>query len=121
MNTTIMRADQLEARFERLLVDFGNLQQQVAGLLNQLQGLQGGNQQPQGGGGGGTYESTAVLAPGTNTGITVSSRTSAGINALPGTYTVYNDMGTTSTVSGKTIILSNNGDGTFTVVTQSCT
>src|SRR5271166_3257690 len=125
MNTTIMRADQLEARFERLLVDFGNLQQQVAGLLNQLQGLQGGNQQPQGGGGGVTYmvmAPTAAITAGLLTpltGQTVVVISGAATVTVSTNATIYNNMAS-NTVISKPLVVGPNNDGTYTVITQSC-
>ncbi len=120
MNTTIIRADQLEARFERLLVDFGNLQQQVASLINQLQGLQGGNQQPQNGGGGIFIMAGQVIAAGASaTGVTVDWVIGGTGIVASTTATVWNMM-QSATVSGKTIVLGANPDGSFTVISQSC-
>ncbi len=134
MNTTIERADKLEARFERLLVDFGNLQQQVAGLINQLQGLQGGNQSPPATSGGLTYAiaptviAAAAAGPATSgaLGGPATSQTvyavSGGVwSPLAGTYSVYNGMNAaTVATANKTIVVGANSDGTFTVITQSC-
>ncbi len=117
MNTA-PRNQSIELSFERLLLLIQDMQAAIARLQQPSASSGGGNQ---GGGGAGTYECNpgVILNPGSNTGITVSSRTSAGVNALPGTYTVFNDM-THATVVTLVIILSSNGDGTFTVVTQSC-
>ena len=132
MNTTIIRADELEARFERLLVDFGYLQQQVAGLINQLQGLQVGNQQPGGSSSGITYAiaPTVIAAatgtfpsetPGSVASQTIYALVGGAETALPGTSTVYNRMAAaTVATSGKTIMVGANPDGTYSVITQSC-
>ncbi len=120
MNTTIERADKLEARFERLLVDFGNLQQQVSALINQIQGLQGGNQQPLGGGGGIFIMAGQVIAAGASaTGVTVDWVIGGTGIVASTTATVWNMM-QSATVSGKTIVLGANPDGSFTVISQSC-
>lgn len=136
MNTTLQRADQLEGRFERLLVDFGNLQQQVAALIGQIQGLQGGNSQPQGQGGGLFYAiaptpitaaanspaaSAALAASGNPITATVYAVVGGIWTALPGTYSVYNPMhSATVATGGLTIVVGANPDGTFSVITQSC-
>ncbi len=134
MNTTIIRADQLEARFERLLVDFGNLQQQVASLINQLQGLQGGNQQPPATSGGLFYAidpiliAAAAAGPATSgvlggpaTGQTVYAVSGGVWSPLTGTYSVYNGMNSaTVATANKTIVVGANADGTYTVISQSC-
>ncbi len=121
MNTTIIRADELEARFERLLVDFGNLQQQVAALINQLQALQGGNQQPSSGGGAGVFIMAGqVIAAGASaTGVTVDWVIGGTGIVASTTATVWNMM-QSATVSGNTIVLGANPDGSFTVISQSC-
>ncbi len=119
MNTTIIRADQLEARFERLLVDFQALQQQVASLINQLQGLQGGNQQ--GSGGGAIYSMVGVViaAGGSVTGATVNSLVGGVTKVISVNATVFNQM-QAATVATNTIMLGQNPDGTFSAISQSC-
>ncbi len=123
MNTTIIRADELEARFERLLVNFQALQQQVASLINQLQGLQGGNQQ---GGGGGAYLCLSPTAgiPANNssgplTGQTISIVNGGTTVTVSTNGSIYNFMNS-ATVITKTLAIDLNSDGTFTVITQSC-
>ncbi len=127
-----MRADQLEGRFERLLVDFHALQQQVASLINQLQALQGGNQQPGGSSGGIAYAiaPTVISAatgtfpsetPGSVASQTIYALVGGEETALPGTYTVYNRMAAaTVATSGKTIMVGANPDGSYSVISQSC-
>jgi len=88
LNTTIIRADEIEARFERLLVDFGYLQQQVSGLINQLQALQGQGSGQQGGGGNNAlYYATnsAELSGATGT-------TLAGLTPQTFTSTIYTNV-----------------------------
>jgi hypothetical protein len=121
VNTTIIRADQLEGRFERLLVDFGNLQQQVAGLINQIQALQGGNQQPQGVGSGLIFSMVGVVigAGGSVTGATVNALVGGSTVAFSTNATVYNQM-QAATVVTNTIMLGQNPDGTFSAISQSC-
>ena len=97
------------------------LQQQVASLINQLQGLQGGNQQPQNGGGGGVYIMAGqVIAAGASaTGVTVDWVIGGTGIVANANATVWNMM-QSATVSGKTIMLGANPDGSFTVISQSC-
>jgi len=119
MTNAEARIVHLEQELRRDELAIAALQAAVAALQ---QAVRTGQTSPYGGGGGGgTYECNpgVVLNPGSNTGVTVSQRTNAGVTAMPGTYTVYNDM-THATVVTLVVILSSNGDGTFTVVTQSC-
>ena len=61
-----------------------------------------------------------VIAAGGNvTGATVNALVSGSTTALPGTYTVYNQM-QAATVITKTIMLGANPDGTFSAISQSC-
>jgi hypothetical protein len=121
MNTSTVSNHELQARFERLLVDFKTLQGQVASLIGQIQSLQGGNQQPQGTGSGLIFSMVGVVI---NAGSYV---TGATVNALVGGSTVafstnakvYNQM-QAATVVTNTIMLGMNPDGTFSAISQSC-
>ena len=124
MNYQAGQFNQLEARFERLVLDVQALQAQMAQALQQIREAQTG------GGGGQSSSSSNVLyinpvvisAGGNVTNQTLywnigGSLTSTGITAA----TVYNEMASaTVSTSGKYIIVGPNPDGTYSVVTQSC-
>ena len=125
MNALLNRLQDFEARYERLVVREQQLERQVANLANQIQQVQGqSGGGGQIGGGAGIYEITAanavvISAGGSATGVTVSQRFGSGISTSTTTGTVYNDM-QQPTVTGKTILLGVNPDGSFLVITQSC-
>ena len=123
MNGQLNRLEQLESRFERLRIQFLQVQGQLAAALQeiaQLQGIPFGSLP-------GNSATVWTIAP-----VVISAGSSAASQivyslqggssvALPGTYTVYNQMAAaTVATSGKTIMVGANGDGTFSVITQSC-
>ncbi|MGO9917333.1 MAG: hypothetical protein ACLQIB_21865 [Isosphaeraceae bacterium] len=112
-------ARQLEARFERLLLLIGDLQAAIGRLQQPAYNPAGG----QGGSsGGGVYEVTAanavVIAAGSSATVTYSQRTGAGVTTI-GSAVCYNDMQQPS-VTGKTMIVGLNSDGTLLLIDQSC-
>ena len=123
MSATAHYLAALEDRFEREVLARSALAAQVQSLATQLAALQsasggGGNQ---GGGGGVIYSMVGVvIAANSNvTGVTVNAFVGGSTVALPGTYTVYNQM-QAATVVTKTIMLGKNPDGTFSAISQSC-
>jgi len=121
VNATAVRLKELEARFERLIVDHQLLKAQVAALNNQLQALQGqggGNGQ---GGGGLCFSMVGVVisAGGNVTGATVNAFVAGATVAVSTNATVYNQM-QAATVVTKTIMLGLNPDGTYSAISQSC-
>ena len=120
MNATAVRLKELEARFERFIVDQQALKRQLASLNNQLQALQG--QGGNGQGGGVTVYSMAgvVIAAGGNvTGATVNALVGGSTQAVSTNATVYNQM-QAATVVTKKIMLGLNPDGTYSAISQSC-
>ncbi len=122
MNTA-PRNQSIELSFERLLLLIQDMQAAIA-RLQQPSASSGGPQQ--GGGGGQLFEILAANAPsggiGANssvTGVTMSQRTGASVITVSTNATVYNDMGK-PTAASLAIICSQNADGSFLVVTQSC-
>jgi hypothetical protein len=120
MNALSIRLKELEARFERLIVDHQLLKTQIAALNNQLQALQGqgGNGQ---GGGGLIFSMVGVVitAGGNVTGATVNALVGGSTVAVSTNATVYNQM-QSATVVTKTIMLGQNPDGTYSAISQSC-
>jgi len=123
MSAANLRTDQLETRYELLRLDLANVKNQLAKIQSDLANQQVG-QWPMTAGGTTTVWSIApvVIAAGGNvTTQTVYALQGGTSVALPGTYTVYNQMAQpTVATAGKTIMVGANGDGTFSVITQSC-
>jgi hypothetical protein len=117
-NTT--QLETLEYRFEQMRLAFQQLTLSVAGLQSALANQQQGGF-PSGGGGGVIYSMVGVVitAGGSVTGATVNALVGGSATALPGIYTVYNQM-QAATVATKTIMLGQNPDGTFSAISQSC-
>ena len=115
MNTSPRNAS-IELSFERLLLLIADMQAAIA-RLQQPSASGPGNQ----GGGGLVYSMIGqiISAGGNYPGATVNALVGGSSVALPGTYTVYNQM-QAATVITKTIMLGANPDGTFSVITQSC-
>ena len=112
----------LEERFERLLLALGDMQAAIGRMQQPSYNASGG--QP--GGGGQLFEILSANAPsggiGANssvTGVTMSQRTGASVITVSTNATVYNDMGK-PTAASLPIICSQNADGSFLVITQSC-
>jgi hypothetical protein len=123
MTNAEFRIIQLEQLMRRLKLAMDALEAQVAALG---QAQRTGQAAPYSGtgGGGSLFEIPAanavVIAAGGNaTGVTVIQRTGSGTVTISTTATVYNDM-QAATVTGKTIICSQNSDGSYTAVSQSC-
>src|SRR5208337_334442 len=93
----------LEERFERLLLILGDMQAAIGRFQQPAYNAAGGQQ---GGGGGVIYSMVGVViaASGSVTGATVNALVGGSTSALPGTYTVYNQM-QAATVVTKTIML----------------
>ncbi len=108
----------LEERFERLLLILGDLQAAI-GKLQQPALNPAGSQQ--GSGGGVIYSMVGVVIAvgGSVTGATVNALVGGSPTAVSTNATVYNQM-QSATVVTKTIMLGQNPDGTFSVITQSC-
>jgi hypothetical protein len=120
MNALNTRLKELEARFERLIVDHQALKAQVAALNNQLQAMQGQGGNGQGGGGLIFSMVGVVIAPSGNvTGATVNALVAGSTTAVSTNATVYNQM-QSGTVATKTIMLGVNPDGTYSAISQSC-
>ena len=121
MNATAVRLKELEARFERLIVDHQALKAQVASLNNQLQAMQsqGGNGQSGGGGLCFSMVGVVIAAGGNVTGATVNALVAGSTQAVSTNATVYNQM-QSATVATKTIMLGVNPDGTYSAISQSC-
>lgn len=110
---------ELEQRYERLLLLIGDMQAAI-GRLQQVANDAAGSQQ-KGGSSGLIYSMVGVViaAGGNVTGATVNVLVGGAATALPGTYTIYNQM-QAATVVTKTIMLGANPDGTFSAISQSC-
>ncbi len=110
---------QLEARFELLLLLVSDLQAAIGRLQQPMYNAAGVGF---GGSGGGIYEVTAanavVIAAGGNATVTYSQRTGAGVTTI-GSAVCCNDMQQPS-VTGKTMIVGLNPDGTLLLIDQSC-
>ncbi len=108
----------LEERFERLLLIIGDMQAAI-GRLQQPALNPAGSQQ--GGGGAGVYimAGQVITAGASATGVTVDWVIGGTGIVASTTATVWNMM-QSATVSGKTIVLGANPDGSFTVISQSC-
>jgi len=123
MSAFLGRLDQLEARFERLLLAFQDVQRQLKQALQQIANNQMG---PGGypGGGLGTifYIAPVVIAAGNSvTNQTVYALIGGTTYTVTTTATVYNVMAqATVATSGKNIICGPNGDGSYLAITQSC-
>ncbi len=117
------RLSQLEARFERLLLDAQDIRRKLAQALQQIRDIQA---VPAGGG----YTPTTVyyIAPvviaagGSVTGQTVYQLLGGTPTTVSTSATVYNVMAdaTSATVTSPIIIIPN-GDGTYLAVSQGCT
>ncbi len=123
MNALVNRIQDLEARYERLLLLVQQLARQVANLANQIQQVQG--QQGNGSGTSGIVyflNPVAISAGGNVTGQQLYTNIGGTQTAAGGaTATVYNEMASaTVATSGKIIIVGPNPDGTYSVITQSC-
>ncbi len=123
MNATVNRLEQLEARFERLRLDLQDTQRKLKQALQQIREM-GAKYTPSGGSGSATIfsiEPIVIAAGGNVTGQMVYALQGGSSVAVNTSATVYNQMAAaTVSTSGKTILVSPNGDGTFTAVTQSC-
>lgn len=120
MNALNARLRELEARFERLIVDHQALLAQLASLNNQLKSLQSDNANKKGGGGQ-CYSMVGVVisAGGSVTGATVNALVAGATVAVSTNAKVYNQM-QAATVVTKTIMLGLNPDGTYSAISQSC-
>jgi uncharacterized protein involved in exopolysaccharide biosynthesis len=124
MNGLVNRLNQLESRFERLVVQVQALTAGVASVAQQIGQIQ--NQQGGVGSSGGSnvlfIDPVVISAGGNVTGQTLywnigGTLTSTGIT----TAVVYNMMASATVLtSGKYIIVGPNIDGTYSVITQSC-
>ncbi|MGZ3299316.1 MAG: hypothetical protein ACXWPK_00195 [Isosphaeraceae bacterium] len=119
MNVTVARLRELEARFERLIVDHQALKTQVAALNNQLQAQQ--SQDGKGKGGVTVYSMVGVViaAGGSITGATVNALVGGSTQMVTNSAKVYNQM-QAATVVTNTIMLGANPDGTYSAISQSC-
>ena len=121
MNGLVNRLGQLEARFERLVFQMQALYAQVQALATQIAGVQQQTGGGQSSGGSGIYiMAGVVIAAGSSvTGATVD-WVIGGTGVVASTNATVWNMMESATISGKTIVLGMNPDGSFTVITQSC-
>ncbi len=117
MNALVNRLLDLEKRFERQRLEILRLKRQLAALAatpaNAVLGY--------GSGGGGIFIMAGVgIAAGASvTGATVD-WVIGGTGIVANAYATVWNMMQSATVSGKTIVLGLNPDGSFTVISQSC-
>ena len=118
MNYDTGRLKALEDSVERIKLFLGDLQAAIGRLQQPAVNAAGGQQ---GGGGGVIYSMVGqvITAGSSASGVTVNALVGGSTSALPGTYTVYNQM-QAATVVTKTIMLGQNPDGTFSAISQSC-
>jgi hypothetical protein len=113
--------EDLEARFERLRITVLQMQAQLAAVAQGVQQLPGGGTPTASAAAIYSIAPVVIAAGGNETGLTVYALQGGSSVALPGTYTVYNQMAVaTVATADKTILVAPNGDGTFMAVTQSC-
>ena len=133
MNTTIARLDSLEGRFERLVVDVKQLGKQINALNSQIVLVQG---QTSGGSSGTGSIYVAVTgsggipaasgapgtgSPGSASGLSVYLVSGGAHSLVSGSATVYNPYLSATASAVKVITVGPNGDGTFTLLGESCT
>jgi hypothetical protein len=111
----------LEDRFERLALQMQALAAQVQALATQIAALQANQAGGNSGGSGLAYSMVGVViaAGGSVTGATINALVGGSTTAVSTNAKVYNQM-QSATVASKTIMLGQNPDGTYSVITQSC-
>lgn len=119
MSGVEQRIIHLEQLLRRLTAQLASDEIAIAALQQAMRTGQQGN--PFGQGGGGCYSMAGVVigAGGSVTGQTVNLLVNGSAVSISTNATVYNQM-QAATVSGKTIMLGQNPDGSFSVLTQSC-
>ncbi len=124
MDPLLNRLQDLEARYERLLLTVQQLSRQIANLANQLQQTQGQSGGGGTGGGGIVYfiAPIVIAAGGSVTGQTILVNIGGILTATAATAAVVWNMMAWATVAtaGKNIIVGTNPDGSYSVITQSC-
>jgi hypothetical protein len=120
MSVTEQRIIRLEQLVGRLQAQLASDETTIAALQQALRTGQQGSPFGQGGGTG-CYSMAGVViaAGGSVTGQTVNLLVNGSATSISTNATVYNQM-QAATVAGKTIMLGQNPDGTFSAVSQSC-
>jgi hypothetical protein len=120
MTNAESRIVHLEQELRQLFVTLATMQAQIAALQQAVRTATPSSPYGQDGGGGIFIMAGAVIGAGASiTGATVDFVIGGTGIVASNNATVWNMM-QSATVSGKTIILGANPDGSFTVVTQSC-
>ena len=120
MTNAEARIVHLEQEFRQLSVTLGQMQAQIAANQQAVRTSQPGNPYGQTGGGGIFIMAGVVIgAGGSVTGATVDYVIGGSAIVASTNATVWNMM-QAATVSGKTIVLGLNPDGSFTAISQSC-
>ncbi len=127
------RLDQLEARFERLRLDLQDTQRKLTQALQQIRNAQVKYVAP-GGGSGTVYVavtgSSGIPAasstpsggtPGSATGLSVYAIAGDSYNLVSPSATVYNPYLSATASAIKVVTVGPNGDGTYTLLGESCT
>jgi hypothetical protein len=121
LNATLNRLGQLEARFERMRLDLQDCQRKLTQALQQIRDGQAKYTPSNGSGACTVYQVPGGLV------IPAGGSATANVYALSGGTstlvatgaTVYNTYAV-ATTSGKPLTVGANGDGSFTVIGQSC-
>jgi hypothetical protein len=121
MSGVEQRIIHLEQLLRRLMAQLAADETIIAALQQAVRTGQQGNPFGQSGGGSGCYSMAGIAIPagGNVTGQTVNSLVGGTATAISTNATVYNQMGM-ATIAGNLIMLGQNPDGTFSVLTQSC-
>ena len=133
MNGSLNRLDQLEARFERLRMELQDTQRKLTQALQQIRDGQAKFVAPGGGNGtiyvaltgsGGIPASSSSPPGGTPAsaaGLSVYQITGGSYNLVSSSATVYNPYLSATASAAKVVTVTPNGDGTFTLLGESCT
>ncbi len=132
MNGGLNRLDQLEARFERLRLDLQDTQRKLTQALQQIRDGQAKYVAPGGGNGtvyvaltgsGGIPAASSTPAggtPGSVSGLSVYQISGGSYNLVSTSATVYNPYLSATASAAKVVTVSPNGDGTYTLLGESC-
>ncbi len=127
------RLDQLEARFERLRLDLQDTQRKLTQALQQIRNAQAKYVAPGGGSGtvyvavtgsGGISGSSAAPSggtPGSAAGLSIYAISGGSYNLVSASATVYNPYLSATANEVKVVTVAPNGDGTYTLLGESCT
>ena len=117
------RLSQLEARYERTRLELQDVQRKLTQALQQIRDS-GAKYIPTSGTGSCTIfiipsASAIAIAAGSSGTSNVWALSGGSLVQVATSATIYNEM-QQATVTSKTMLLGANGDGSFTVITQSC-